>query len=302
MTAGHAETGVDRSQPAHSGRPPEMEDWLNRRIYHPLSHRLALLLSGTRVTPNAVSVAGGLAIVAAGLLYTGLRWPEAALLGFLVHASWHVLDGADGDLARMTGRTSPIGEFVDGVCDYAGHVILYTILAFLFLDQTFVGSWAYWIVASAGASRVLQASRSESQRRTYLWRAFGVPWIKQSVSAGDGLARPEPLMRLSALITRLYLAVSGATSERVERVNALALEPAGREAVRRESRLSLRLHTLMGANARTVALGLSMAAGSPLWYFVGEIVLGNLLLLVAAAAQRRCDERLERLLGAEAGG
>jgi phosphatidylglycerophosphate synthase len=38
----------------------------------------------------------------------------------MLHMGWHVLDGADGDLARMTGRASPQGELFDGICDYVG--------------------------------------------------------------------------------------------------------------------------------------------------------------------------------------
>ena len=46
-----------------------MNDWLNARIFHPLARRLALRLQPTGITPNAVSIIGGLCIVAAGLLY-----------------------------------------------------------------------------------------------------------------------------------------------------------------------------------------------------------------------------------------
>src|SRR4051795_4096486 len=112
-----------------AARRPEMDDWLNARVFHPLARRLARALVATPATPNAVSVGGGLLIVAAAILYTRLAWPESVLLGFLAHALWHVFDGADGDLARLTGKASPVGELVDGVCDYAGHIVLYVFLA-----------------------------------------------------------------------------------------------------------------------------------------------------------------------------
>src|SRR3954463_9278032 len=129
MAAGGAERKGDSPPPKRTGRPPEMDDWLNARIFHPLAQRLARLLVPTPLTPNMVSVAGGLAIVAAALLYTRLEWPLSVALGVLAHASWHVLDGADGDLARMPGRSSPLGEMIDGVCDYFGHIVLYVLLA-----------------------------------------------------------------------------------------------------------------------------------------------------------------------------
>ena len=74
----------------------------------------------TPVPANAVSVFSAVALIGAAL------WPirpragrEACLLGFRLMLLWHVIDGADGDLARMKGTASATGELVDGVCDYA---------------------------------------------------------------------------------------------------------------------------------------------------------------------------------------
>ena len=52
-------------------RPTELQDPLNLYIYHPLARRLARALSHTPVTPNMVSVFGGLMVVAAGVRVFG---------------------------------------------------------------------------------------------------------------------------------------------------------------------------------------------------------------------------------------
>ena len=112
---GELETGAPAQAPAKPNtRPTELQDPLNLHIYHPLARRLARVLSHTPVTPNMVSVFGGLMVVAAGVIYWGMDlwgwiWPIGALSGMALHLGWHVVDGADGDLARMTGRASPIG-------------------------------------------------------------------------------------------------------------------------------------------------------------------------------------------------
>jgi hypothetical protein len=63
------------------GRPAELEDWLNGRIYHPLSMQLAKALAPTFVTPNMVSVAGGLMIVLAAVAYgLSTNWVKQARL------------------------------------------------------------------------------------------------------------------------------------------------------------------------------------------------------------------------------
>src|SRR5688572_15643844 len=151
------------------GRPRELEDSLNRYVYHPLAARLASSLRPTGLSPNVVSVAGMLLAWAAAWAYTTLAWPQGVLLGFALHLLWHVVDGADGDLARLTGTASPTGELVDGVCDYAGHAVLYIALAAMLDDQ--LGGWAWALAVAAGASHIAQTNHAETQRRTYLWWA-----------------------------------------------------------------------------------------------------------------------------------
>jgi hypothetical protein len=293
--------------PRPSGRPPEMDDWLNARIYHPLAQRLARLLVPTPLTPNMVSVSGGLAIVAAALLYTQLEWPVSVLLGFLAHALWHVLDGADGDLARMTGQTSPVGEIVDGVCDYFGHVFLYVLLA-AYGDRQGWGGWSWALASFAGAARVFQSNHAEAERRTYLWRGYGIPWLRQAYADRDRSLRRGLISRLFDPLARLYVLVASAGRATDERIDGLIAKaghaPGGEERARRvcreASRFPLRLQTLLGANLRTIALGISMAIGSPIWFFLWEMVPLSLLFVFSVAVQRRCDRAIAHRLEAYA--
>jgi hypothetical protein len=286
-------------------RRPEMDDWLNARIFHPLAGRLARMLAATPATPNSVSVAGGLLIVAAAILYTALSWPASVLLGFLAHALWHVFDGADGDLARLTGKASPIGELIDGICDYVGHIVLYVFLA-AFLDD-WIGGWAWFVASLAGASRILQSNHAESGRRTYLWRVYGVEWLKHSYEKDRGEMRRTGLVAaLAEPFARAYVRLASAASPLSAGIDALLAQasrsPAAEERARRicreEGRVPLKLQTALGPNLRTVALGLAMAAGSPLWFFLLEVTGFNLLMLWSLARQRRADRRIvQRLEG-----
>jgi hypothetical protein len=276
--------------------PREMEDWLNGHIYHPLGEKLAAALVPTRVTPNMVSFAGWMLIVAAAFLYIGLPWPVSVLLAFPVHALWHVVDGADGALARRTGKCSPVGELVDGVCDYTGHIILYVALATLLDD--WVGGWAWALAICSGLSRILQSNHSESQRRIYLWRVYGVPWLKNAYGGGDEtLSRRSLFTILFEPFARLYVALAAASNPLNSEIDALIAHsedhPWERELVRRvcrrAARTPLKIQTFLGPNIRTVALGISMLAGSPLWFFLFEILPLNLLLLWSKRLQRRSD-------------
>ena len=284
-------------------RAPELEDPLNRYLYHPLSGRLARLLVPTGISPNAVSVTGALLVWAAAWAYASLAWPVGALLGFALHMAWHVFDGADGDLARLTGKASPTGELVDGLCDYAANVVLYLVLAAILDDS--IGAWAWVLAVGAGASHAVQTNHAETQRRCYLWWAYGVPWLKQARDRDDQVFRQRGwLNSLFMSLPRFYLRAASGMAPWSVRLDAVVEQMAGascrsarvRRLVRRSSRRSLAYEKLVGPNPRTIMLGASMLAGSPLWYFLGEAVLLNLILAASVAhhnaLQRRLAERL----------
>ena len=297
------------AQPAYSdgvarpaGRPRELQDWLNRTIYHPLAGMLARALRPTFVSPNAVSICGALMIWAAAWAYTSLAWPAGALLGFLFHVGWHVVDGADGDLARLRGSSSATGELVDGVCDYAGHVVLYFALVFM-LDDT-LGGWAWALAIAAAASHIAQSNHAESQRRAYLWWVYGVPWLQHARASGDAVfARRSWFSRWFGWMARDYLRLANAMTPHIARIDS-ALEAGGahdkrrlRRLARRALRPSLRLQKLLGPNPRTLILGASMLAGGPVWFFLAEAVLLNALLLVSLVHHKAVGTRLARALG-----
>ncbi len=275
-------------------RRTELQDFLNRRLYHPLAHQLARLLSRTPVTPNQVSVASGLCVVAAALAYTRLPWPQSVLAGLLLHMAWHVGDGADGDLARMTSRTSTLGETIDGICDYAGHVVLYIMLGYLLAGS--IGGAAWPAMVAAGLSRVAQTNHFEVQRRLYQWRVYGTDWV--------GSKGPDHPGAFAGLL-RTYLALADTMVCKVPHTDAALAaargDPARLDALRRMVRAELapplgRLAPL-GSNQRTLALGLSMATGKPLWYFLYEATLLNVLLALSIARHRRAALRLEEQAG-----
>ncbi|MCY1670353.1 CDP-alcohol phosphatidyltransferase family protein [Novosphingobium sp. SL115] len=281
-------------------RPREMQDGLNFHLYHPLAWRLAKGLAHTPITPNMVSVLGGLLVVAAGVVYfnmdsTGgtwmLGWPLGAMLGMALHMSWHVVDGADGDLARLTGKSSPIGEMVDGICDYVSHIVLYVLLAFVLTRQIGSGpAWA-WTLA-AGASHIVQSNHVEVQRRFYQYWTYGVPWLNNARNNGAGpfqdkgfVARLfEPVaqayLRLAAGMTPHARLIDTAVADAMARGDAVGLDSIRAE-VAREQRPLLNFLKLLGPNPRAIVLGLAMIAGSPVWYFFYQAVVLNVLLAVS---------------------
>jgi CDP-diacylglycerol--glycerol-3-phosphate 3-phosphatidyltransferase len=82
-------------------------------LYRPLSTRLASVLARTGVSPTTVSwVGAAIALGGAALLAAGYY-----VAGAVVTLASVIVDCVDGDLARATGRSSPVGAFLDSVLD-----------------------------------------------------------------------------------------------------------------------------------------------------------------------------------------
>src|SRR5436305_4503002 len=92
-----------------AGKPAEVEGYFDRNFYTPLGGWIARRLSRTKLTPNQVSwlSVGAAAAAAAAYLFPSLTGALAGSALFLLSG---VLDSADGQLARATGRTSELGE------------------------------------------------------------------------------------------------------------------------------------------------------------------------------------------------
>ena len=123
--------------------------------------------------------------------------------------------------------------------------------------------------------------------------------------AEAGEAADDPLFRRKGLIAavfigwfaRGYIRLASATNPHSTEIDEALAGTAGdaaaarrlRRLCRSSSRGSLLYQHALGANPRTILLGISMALGSPLWFFIVETTLLNILLGLSIAHQRRCN-------------
>ena len=280
------------------GRPTEIEEATNRRLVHPLSRALVDRLIHTSATPNQVSVSSVFAAVAAAFCYLDLSWPWGPFAGVACQVLWHVLDGADGDLARRTGRASVFGELVDGICDHVSQAVLY--VAFAMILQRSLGAWAWGIAAAAALSHFIQANAYETGRKTYRRWVYGATWMRQNLQRSS-----LPQRALGGL----YMAVSNLVSPgeaALEAAMAPLLAAGGpradfaRRLYRDRQAPIVKRGGMLGGNSRTIAAFLSMLAGSPLWFFLFEIVVLNLGLVMLIIWRGRCNRELSATLRASA--
>jgi len=145
-----------------------------------LGARIAVLAHRFRLAPTVLTVANlglsclvSFAVIAAAEPVADDRiwaWP----IGLLALIGWQVayaLDCSDGQLARVTGQTSPAGARVDVLCDVAGQIALVAALAATadaqvpdtpgWLLAAFAGTWMVNLVTS-----VMQAGPSAASMVT----------------------------------------------------------------------------------------------------------------------------------------
>jgi phosphatidylglycerophosphate synthase len=138
-----------------------------REISPPWDQRLARLLTrplaATRVTPNQITTLSlALGLLAAWLYGAGGAGVHLGGACFMVA---FLLDHADGELARMTGRTSAFGHYYDLAAGGAVLIALFVGIG-IGLQDAAPGAWPLGLGIAAGlATAAIFALRLELERR-----------------------------------------------------------------------------------------------------------------------------------------
>jgi phosphatidylglycerophosphate synthase len=270
------------STPEPIRRTAEIEEITNLYFIHPLASRLVPLFARMGLTPNAVSITGMLFGILAGLAYYHYQDLRFALAGLLLMIAWHVMDGADGQLARLTRSQSRLGQVLDGISDNVTFLAVYAGLAIALARR--YGEGAYALVAAAALCHAVQSATYEAQRQQY--ERWG--WGKRSPES----ARPHRLLDflLHLFYGRLSFPAAGVTREFQARMSAaLERQPGRAELLRHRYRETfaplLRRWSLLSANYRTLGIFIAAALGAPQYYFGFEIVGLSAILALLIYAQ-----------------
>ena len=223
------------------------------KVFRPLAHPLVLLFARLRVPPPAVVVAAGVAGVAAAVELGRGSLLAAALLVQLKT----LLDNADGQLARLTGRISAFGRYLDSEVDLLVNAVLFAALA-----------WTAPPAVALAGFLALTSVLSLNFNAERLSRAAG--------------AEPEAETRGTAVLRRIYAFVYAPQDRLAEAL-----------VVRRPtltSPVSVSLLANLGMSTQLAAFGLLIAAGYPLafaWVALAEVAVIALALLPRRAPSRQ---------------
>jgi len=302
---------MTQQQQTITGRHPirrttEIEEITNLYFIHPLAGRLVPIFARLRVTPNAVSIMGMLFGILSAVAYYRYWNLRCAITGFALMIAWHVMDGADGQLARFTQSYSYFGKVLDGISDNVTFLAVYTALAISLSRQH--GNWIYALVAISAVCHAIQSASYETQRQEYEYLGWGKkpqePPPRNSPERGrDG---PPVIRWLFDFLHRLFfvgLSFPTAGINRKFRATmgaALQSDPGKAALVRQRYREMLapqiRSWSILSANYRTLGIFISALFKAPEYYFEFEIIGFSVALAVLIRRQSTTHEALLRRL------
>jgi phosphatidylglycerophosphate synthase len=258
----------------------EIEELVDIYFYRRFGIVVAHGARAARLSPNTISVIAGLIGGAGGAMLASDRLALTGV-GFLVLHG--IFDSADGQLARITKRTSDLGRLLDGVAGYVTHTAAYLGIVAGVVSRG--GSWTIlaW-AALAGVSTAIHAQMYDYHRTSY------------ATIAVQGVA---PARRNGRRIVMLYESVQRRLAGVHPQVEAVVAQRASGGRVRDNDRANyrrcfyrpVRVWNLFGDNVRRYAFGVFAVAQHLEWMFPFILVPMNLALMSATVRQRRADHR-----------
>ena len=224
------------------------------RVFRPLAHPLVLLFARLRVPPPLVVLAAGVAGLVAALELGRGSLLAAALLVQLKT----LLDNADGQLARLTGRTSAFGRYLDSEVDLLVNAALFAALAWT------TGQAALALAGFVAVTSVLSLN-------------FNAERLSRA-----GSAEPDAEGGATTALRRLY-GLLYAPQDRL--AEALV---ARRPALTSQTAVSFLAN--LGMSTQLAAFGLLIALGHPLafaWLALAQVAVIALVLLPRRAPSRQ---------------
>jgi len=251
-------------------------------VFRPLAHVVVLALVPLRVSPPLVVAANALAGLAAVVAVAGGQLVTGALLLQLKT----VLDNADGQLARASGRTSVLGRYLDTEADLVVNVAVFTALAY----ET--GSLLLALPSLVALTLVLSADFNEEVLHR---RARG-----EAVETEPSAASEGPVARALAAAYRVVFgpqdrALQGIASRRLERILARVREPERREraTLAYHDDLTSTVLANFGLSTQLTVLGACLVVGRPALYLWLVLACAAFLPLLQLRRERAARRALE---------
>ena len=284
----------------------DTEEFIDIHFYRPIGYRWALLFNKMGVSPNAVTIASIVIGVAAGICYYPTEL-ATNILGMLLLVWANSYDSADGQLARMTGKKTPLGRILDGA---AGDIWFITIYAAICLRLT--PQWGIWIwvlAAITGFFHSKQAAMADYYRNVHLLFLKGKSGSELSYSPHlkehyrEMSWRREFIYKLFETFYINYTVGQEQLTPQFQRLmNKIRTQYAGqapesfRVAFREKSLPLMKYTNMLSFNTRVIALFISLLIDLPWVYFLFEMtVLNAMLVYMIYTHEQFCKRFMDEL-------
>jgi phosphatidylglycerophosphate synthase len=234
-------------------------------VFRPLAHLVVLALLPLRVSPVAVLLAGTATGLGAALLIAS----DHLVLAALALQLKTVLDNADGQLARASGRVSVLGRYLDSESDLLVNAVLFAALGYA------TGRFALALVAFLALTLVLSVD-------------FNLALLARR-ERGENVCAAPPAEGIARIFARIYGVVYAPQDRLIERFveSRLARLRVNRaERLAYHDRATLAVLANFGLSTQLAALGLCLVVGQPEAYLWLVLACGVTLVPLAIWRER----------------
>jgi hypothetical protein len=275
----------------------DTEEFIDIHFYRPAGYRWAVFFRKSGISPNGITIMAIFLGVAAGVCFYFQNLAVNALGMFLL--VWaNTYDSADGQLARMTGQTSPLGRMLDGFCGDAWFITIYAAICLRMTPEW--GIWIWILGAATGYSHTKQASMADYYRNVHLLFLKGKAGSELSNTATlekelrQLSCKNNFILKLGNILYMNYTKGQEKQTPRLQQMLAVIRERYSDEAPEwfrksfREKSLPLMKYTnMLSFNTRIIALFISLFLRTPWLYFAFEITALNIMLACMTVKHER---------------
>lgn len=281
----------------------DTEEYIDKIFYRPVGYILAIIAKSFRITPNAITISSIFVGVAAGHLFF-YRDLSLNLYGIFLLMFAQALDGADGQLARMTNSQSQIGRILDGLSDNLKFISIYIHLILRFVD----GENTPLVIAIAliaGVSHSLQSAMADYARNHYVF--YVLDRTKSEIEDSNlliekyrGLSWSNNFIR--KLLMRTYVNYTIEQEFLAPRMKELLIHTRDKfdnnipsefiKTYRLLHQPLIKWYNVLTSNTRMIVLFIGLIIGYPAIFWIFELTVLNVLLVYVIIKHNRAVDYL----------
>jgi len=267
----------------------DTEEFLDRIFYRKVGYSIAVVSKAIGLTPNMVTFISIIFGVVAGHLFF-YQNTSVNVIGVILLIIAEALDGADGQLARMTNTHSRYGRIFDGVAGNLWFISIYLHMSarFVIEDGT---PWIFLIAVIAGISHSFQSAMADYYRTFYLY------FIKVKDIDIDELSEVKdtffklswftsPFQKFLLRVYINYINQQQLIAKNIRKLHHFVIAKLNNsiptwlsEKYRSKNKPMMKYTNILTTNTRMIVLFITIFLGNILHYFLFELVILNLLLV-----------------------